>query len=160
MTMAKPLKWLTGLLTRIGRTAGSARTGAPCGSRMKIPEGFRVVSARDVLPPLLPEPFAALLDIDALEREAEEIRQAKIRQPQGSRETKGLRAFLLPDVTRTEELILTAELWRIGACVVDCQARPRASGQRTASPLLLLFLTERGLRVDLFSCANYNTKGE
>ena len=73
-------------------------------------------------PPLfLAEPFALLLDFDALEREAEQARQEATRQPTAPRKPKGLREFLKPDVTRTEELLLTAELSRLGSCYV---ARP------------------------------------
>ena len=72
-------------------------------------------------PPLLAGPFALLLDFDALEHEAEEARQEATRQSTSPRKPKGLREFLKPDVTRTEELLLTAELSRLGSCVV---ARP------------------------------------
>ena len=81
--------------------------------------GVHVVRIEPI--PLLAEPFALLLDFDALEREAEEARQEATRQPTAPRKPKGLREFLKPDVTRTEELLLTAELSRLGSCDV---ARP------------------------------------
>lgn len=138
--------------TLSGQAAGGGSIDAPCGStptRSWRP-GLHVQILAAVAQPL-PEPFARLLDFDALEREAAEARQSATRQPQGSREPKGLRAFLLPDVTRTEELILTAELSRIGACGAVRPERRHANDPQTASRPLSLLLTERGLIVDLLS---------
>lgn len=150
-------KVLAGLRRLLARLAGRGRQSAPFGSRPSIPSGWRMLDVRDVLPPVLPEPFAALLDFDALEREAAQSRQAATARPRQSRRPKALRTFLMPGVTRTEELILTASLWRTGACLADRTALPRPNGRGTASPLLILRLTERGLRVSCFSCVNYTT---
>ena len=115
------LKWLKGLLTESKRSAGSKTHDIRSDS---IPlkwlgGGLHVVRIEPI--PLLAEPFALLLDFDALEHEAEEARQEATRQPTAPRKPKGLREFLKPDVTRTEELLLTAELSRLGSCDV---ARP------------------------------------
>ena len=112
---------LKGLLTRQEQAAGGGSKDARGDSRpLKwLGGGSHVVRLE---PPLfLAEPFALLLDFDALEREAEQARQEATRQPTAPRKPKGLREFLKPDVTRTEELLLTAELSRLGSCDV---ARP------------------------------------
>ena len=99
-------------------------------------------------PPLfLAEPFALLLDFDALEREAEQARQEATRQPTAPRKPKGLREFLKPDVTRTEELLLTAELSRLGQCFVERPARCRSDRREAASQHFLVELTALGFDV-------------
>ena len=52
-----------------------------------------------------------------------------------------------PDVTRTEGLLLTAELSRLGPCLVARPARCGSDRQGTDATLLRLRLTARGLDV-------------
>ena len=116
---------LKGLLTRSARTAEDERRDVRSGSipLKRLGVGVRVVRLEP--PPLLAEPFALLLDFDALEREAEQARQGATGRQHTRQEPKVLTAFLKPDVTRTEALLLTAELSRLGACHV---ARPECCG--------------------------------
>ncbi len=138
---------LKGLLTQSGRQAESGRTGVR-GSSM--PSGWLGGGLHVALiepPPLLAEPFASLLDFDALEREAGRVRQGATEPQQPRREPKGLRAILKPDVTRTEGLLLTTELSRLVSCRV---ARPGCCGadrQGTGATPLLLHLTDTGLEI-------------
>ena len=149
--MARLLTMLKGLWRRLAQLAERARQAVPANSRLLIPGGCELVSVRDVLPPLLPEPFLSLLDVAALAREAYATLQAERRRPKVSRKPKALRRFLKADVSRTEELLLTVELSRNGACLVDTRERPCSNGQGKASPLFLLSLTERGADVSMFS---------
>ena len=150
-TMARLLTMLKGLWRRSAQPAERARQADPANSRLSIPGGWESVSVRDVLPPLLPEPFLSLLDVAALEREANATLQAERRRPKELRKPKALRRFLKADVSRTEELLLTVELSRSGACLVDMRERPCLNGQGKASPLFLLSLTDRGADVSMFS---------
>lgn len=68
--------------------------------------------------PTLSGTFAQLFSFEALERRAEENWKAQQGQLSESTEPRTLRSFLQPDVTRLEELLLTTELSRIGACYV------------------------------------------
>lgn len=135
------LKWPAWPPTRRARTAEAKRPDAQEDFFLPYEPGMKV---RVLLQPFLPEPFAGLLDFGALAREAEEGRQEATGRRQGQRRRKGLRAFLKPDVTRTEELILTAELSRTGSCLV---APPGRHGQdRRSSPrgILRLSVTDEG----------------
>lgn len=138
---------LRGLLTQPARRAGAGRTGVRGDSTPSrwSGGGLRVVQIEPT--PLLAEPFASLLDFDALEREAEAVRQGATEPQTPRREPKGLRAFLKPDVTRTEELLLTAELSRLVSCRVARPGRFGGDREGTGARPLHLRLTESGLEV-------------
>ena len=138
---------LTGLLTRQARTAGCESKDVRGGSTPTrwLGDGLHVLQIEPT--PLLAEPFASLLDFDALEREAEQARQGGTGPQKTRREPKGLRPFLKPDVTRTEGLLLTAELSRLGPCLVARPARCGSDRQGTDATLLRLHLTAWGLDV-------------
>ena len=107
-----------------------------------IPNGWRLPHI-----PMLSEPFAGLFDFDALEREAEQARQEGTGPQQTRRAPKGLREYLKLGVTRTEELLLTIELSRLGPCFVVRPARWRSDRREVASQPVLVALTALGLEV-------------
>ena len=107
---------LKGLLTRQAQAAGCGSKDARGDSRPWIPPGWSFPRVT-----MLAEPFAGLFDFGELEREARQARQELTGPQKPLREPRGLREYLKPDVTRTEELLLTAELSRLGSCYV---ARP------------------------------------
>ena len=91
------------------------RTGALKGARATVRGHTRMYF---FLPPMLPASFRRLLDFDALARAAGQSRQEAQAQRRGSPRSVELRDILKPDVSRTEELLLTRELsrhdeWRV-----------------------------------------------
>lgn len=144
MKFKTPIGWLKGLKARLLRSRQSAEAKRPDAqddffSRYSPGTKFCIL-----LRPRLSAPFAALLDFDALAREAEEARQAATRQRQAPRTPKALRAFLMPGVTRTEELILTAELSRIESCLVARPVRRGRDRRSNAQEMFCLSLTDEG----------------
>ena len=133
-----------GLLTRLAQWAVSDGRAVHGGSSPRIEPGLRV---EVVGFPALPEPFARILDFDALEREAARDRQGATGRPQARRTPKALREYLKPGVTRTEELILTAELSRIGTCRAVRPGRCGRDRREAASGVAYLSLAEGGLEV-------------
>ena len=138
---------LRGLLRQSARRAGAERTGAPGDSTPSgwLGGGWRVVQIEPT--PLLAEPFASLLDFDALEREAEAVRQEATEPQKPRREPKGLREFLKQDVTRPEALLLTAELSRLVSCRVVRPGHSCEDREGTGAAPLLLHPTGSGLEV-------------
>lgn len=136
------LRRLKGLLTRQAQAAGGGSKDARGDSMLWIPNGWRLPHM-----PMLSEPFAGLFDFDALEREAEQARQEGTGPQQPRRAPKGLRGFLKLDVTRTEALLLTIELSRLGPCCVARPARCRSDRREVASQPVLVALTALGLDV-------------
>lgn len=110
MSVKSLKKWLAGLLRprtpRVVPFCKGTRTGYllewPDGRRHEIPPLWWVES--------LPQPFQSLFDFDALEREAERYRKERKEPRTSSRTSPALREFLKSDVSRTEELQLTAVL--------------------------------------------------
>lgn len=144
MKVKTPTGWLKGLKARLlksRRSAEAKRTDAQDDLFLKYSPGTKFCI---FLHPRLPAPFAALLDFDALAREAGEARQAATRRRQEPRTPKGLRALLKPGVTRTEELILTAELSRIGSCLVARPVRRGRDRRSSAQEAFCLSLTDEG----------------
>lgn len=143
------LRRIKGLLTRQAQAAGDGRKDAQRDSRTSrwLGGGCRVLQIEP--PPLLAGPFASLLDFDALEREARQARQEGTGPQKPRQEPRGLRGFLKPDVTRIEELLLTAELSRLGPCHAVRPARCGSGRPGTGATPLRLHLTAQGLDVFL-----------
>lgn len=133
---------LKGLLTRQEQSAGGASKDARGDSRPWIPPGWSFHRVT-----MLAEPFAGLFDFGELEREARQARQELTGPQKPLREPRGLREYLKPDVTRTEELLLTEELSRLGPCFVERPARCRSDRREAASQPFLVELTALGLDV-------------
>lgn len=144
MKVKTPIGWLKGLKARL------LRSRQPAGAKRPDAQDDLFLRHRPdtkfyiLLRPHLPEPFAALLDFDALEREAEGVRQAETRRPQARRTPKALREYLRKGVTRTEELILTAELSRIGSCLVAQHVRRDRDRRSSEKEDLCLEMTDEG----------------
>lgn len=138
------LRRLRALLTRLAWPAGRTSTFVRAGSTLTIRPDSRLFLLDF---PLLPWPFAELLDFDALERAAGQVRREATEPPQRRRPPKGLREYLKKGVTRTEALILTAELSRIGSCRAVRPGRSAQCCREGASPAVRLLLTDKGLEV-------------
>jgi hypothetical protein len=110
-----------------------------------------VVDFYVLIPPVLPQPFAALFDFCELVRTADESRKTQTLQQRESTEPRTLRSFLLSDVTRLEELLLTKELLRIGRCYVELPLNFRGTSQKMTSRRMLLHFSGQSLSVE-FSC--------
>ena len=133
---------LKGLLTRQAQAAGCGSKDARGDSRPWIPPGWSFPRVT-----MLAEPFAGLFDFGELEREARQARQELTGPQKPLREPRGLREYLKPDVTRTEELLLTEELSRLGPCFVERPARCRSDRREAASQPFLVELTALGFEV-------------
>lgn len=141
------LKWPKGLWRQLARVVGSMNTCIPYDSTVIMRPGYRIFLYESFVESL-PEPFAQILDFDALERTAEEVQKAVTEKRQELPKLKALREYLKPDVTRTEELLLTAELSSLETCSVVRPECDRKDCCEAASRELLLRVSERGLIVE------------
>lgn len=131
------------------------RTGAHVGVQVTARGQTRRILFR---PPSLPPAYSRLLDFDALAREAQLSRQEAQEPPRGSPRTVDVRTILKPDVTRTEELLLTTELLRRDEWCVENPEAQRIDGQERGGEFLCLRPESSGLiEVYSFSCGDYTT---
>ena len=98
--------------------------------------------------PTLSGTFAQLFSFEALERRAEENWKAQQGQLSELPEPIVLHSLLNADVSRLEELLLTTELSRIGACYV-VQKTP-AHGNHPEENEVVLLIVLRGYGLDVW----------
>ena len=131
------------------------RTGAHAGVQVTVRGQTRRILFR---PPSLPAAYSRLLDFDALARESQLSRQEAQEPPRGSPRLVELRDILKPDVTRTEELLLTTELLRRDEWCVENPEAQRIDGQERGGEFLCLRPESSGLiEVYSFSYGDYST---
>ncbi len=138
-------------LTQEGSIIEDTKLSSQIDYKKLVSIGLGLVDFYVLIPPVLPQPFAALFDFDELVRTADEARKTQTLQQRESTEPRTLRSFLRPDVTRLEELLLTTELLRIGRCYVELPLNFRGTSQKMTSRRMLLHFSGHGLSVE-FSC--------
>jgi len=149
------MRWLKGLRPMRIVDIVDVRTGAHVGVQVTARGQTRRILFR---PPSLPAAYSRLLDFDALAREAQLSRQEAQEPPRGSPRTVDVRTILKPDVTRTEELLLTTELLRRDEWCVENPEAQRIDGQERGGEFLCLRPESSGLiEVYSFSCGDYTT---
>ena len=138
-------------LTQEGSIIEDTKLSALIDCKKLVSIGLGAVDFYVMIPPVLPQPFAALFDFDELVRTADESRKTQTLRQRESTEPRTLRSFLRPDVTRLEELLLTTELLRIGKCYVELPLNFRGTSQKMTSRRMLLHFSGQSLSVE-FSC--------